>query len=290
MQTKEKTLLELYEQSEKNDLISLQKNFHEIINLIYNLFEKCFLNETKNNNDRKYQQVQLYKFISNSSSLLYLIQGTPIINNTKDEKYPDLGSIYLLARAQIENYLIFFYLYLQPDTKDEADFKLYLYELSGLNLRQQFNYTTKEQKEKKNKEKLEIDELIEKIKHNNYFYHLSAKKRKDLLYRKPAKTMSWSELITSSYLNEEHFMKMWRLYSNYAHSEIICYIQIAEYTKNPIELKNTLFTTLQLATILCCILIKDLDNKYKNVNDFLDKQSEELIVRVNFFDGIGRKK
>ena len=157
---------------------------------------------------KKYLEVQSVKFTMHSYSLAHLCKGTSIKNvGTNEEiKYPDLGSIFLLRRAQIENYLMFYYLNIQPQTKDEGELRYYLYELSGFSHRQQYDAINPESIKKKEAEKKEIELLKERIKNNSAFQNLPLQKQNHLLENVPSKLIGWEKLIESSHLKTELFL------------------------------------------------------------------------------------
>ena len=77
------------------------------------------------------------------------------------------------------------------------------------------------------------------MKCNEYFLSLPEGKQKDILNRKQAKILGWEKLFTSSDLKSDLFVRSWRLYSNYAHSEYISLIQFKEYNQDSYELIST---------------------------------------------------
>jgi hypothetical protein len=213
------------------------------------------------------------------------MKGTPIKINKKGKTitYQDIGTIYLLVRAQIENYLMFYYLNIQPETFEQGEFRYLLYELSGLSHRQQFNVGTEDQRLKKENEKKEIDVLMDKIKQNKYFLNLPKREQNQLLKSRPSRTMGWEKLIENSQLNTEFFLGVWRLYSNYSHSEMIGSIQMKAYIKKPDELRRVLFSTLQHTNMLTCVAIKDLVKLFKTSEIVYNTLPIELKTKIEFW-------
>lgn len=79
---------------------------------------------------------------------------------------------------------------------------------------------TEDQAMLKEKEKQEIEKLIDKINHNKYFQNLTNREQNQLLKNRPSRTMGWEKLIESSHLCTEYFLIIWKLYSNYSHYEM----------------------------------------------------------------------
>lgn len=289
MNSQEFTLLQLFKQNETRDFNARLSDYNELVSTLIEFTDNLYTAKVKMEYWKQYFESQLVKFSLHSSSLAYLLEGTPIKmrNNKNPIKYPDLGSIYLLCRAQIENYLMFYYLNIQPQTFEEGEFKYLLYELSGLTHRQGFNVGTEEQIQKKEKERQEIEAILDKIKNNKYFQKLPLDKRNHLLSSRPSKVMGWEKLIECSHLDTGFFLGVWKLYSNYAHSEMIGSIQIKGYAEKPEELNRTLFSTLNQSNMLTCIAIKDLVNNFKTSEIIYNALPIELITKIDFWWRVG---
>ena len=285
MNQKEFTLFQIYNQNRTKDFDSRLNDYSVFITTLIEFTDNLHIAKVKTEYWKQYLEIQLFKFSLNSSSLLSLLKGTPVkINkNGKTISYHDIGTIYLLVRAQIENYLMFYYLNIQPETFEQGEFRYLLYELSGLSHRQQFNVGTEDQRLKKENEKKEIDVLMDKIKQNKYFLNLPRREQNQLLKSRPSRTMGWEKLIENSQLNTEFFLGVWRLYSNYAHSEMIGSIQMKAYIKEPDELRRVLFSTLQHTNMLTCVAIMDLVKLFKISEIVYNTHPIELKTKIEFW-------
>jgi hypothetical protein len=262
-------------------------DYKEFVSTLIEFTDNLHTAKVKTEYWKQYFEIQLVKFSLHSSSLAYLLEGTPIRMRKNLIKYPDLGSIYLLCRAQIENYLMFYYLNIQPQSFEEGEFKYLLYELSGLTRRQEFNVGTKEQNAKKEKERLEIEDIIVKIKNNKYFQKLPLDKQNYLISSRPSRIMGWEKLIECSQLDTEFFLGVWKLYSNYSHSEMIGAIQIKGYVEKPEELDRTLSSTLNQANMLTCTAIKDLVTLFKTSEIVFNTLPFDLKTKIDFWWRLG---
>jgi len=289
MNQKEATILKLLNQQKTGDFSARLKDYNDFVSTLIEFTDNLYTAQVKTEYWKRYLEVQLFKFSMHSSTLAFLIEGTPIKMRRNETPiiYPDLGSIFLLVRAQIENYLMFYYLNIQPQTFEEGEFRYLLYELSGLSHRQLFKVITEEQKLKKENERLEIDILIDKIKHNKHFQNLTTQEQSQLLKNRPSRTMGWEKLIESSHLCTEFFGVIWKLYSNYSHSEMIGSIQLKSYITNKDELNRTLFTTLKLTNMLTCIAIKDLVKLFKTSEILYNSLTIELKIKIDFWWRVG---
>lgn len=290
MNVRERTLLEVFEQSEKKDFIARHKDLNDCIEVLIDFTDKLSEAKVKIEHWRTYMEVQLVKLAFHSASLSHLLEGTPIKMSRKGKelKFADIGSIFLLKRAQIENYLMFYYLNIQPSSSDEGEFRYFLYELSGLSNRQKYTATHPNNIAQKKKEEKEIEILIDKIKNNKFFQTLDIEKQNYFLSKTPARIVGWEKLIENSHLNK-FFIENWKHASNYAHSEMIGSIQIKDYLKNPSELNNLIFHTTEQAIILVCIAIKDLTKVFKILEIQYNSFPETLTTKIDFWNRIGLK-
>jgi hypothetical protein len=274
--------------NQEEDFNSLLGDFHKFISILSTLTNTFYEKKIVLENWKIHLETHLVKFILCSYSLAYLLEGTPIKN--KSVKFPDLPTIYLLRRSQIENYLMFYYLYIQPESQEEAEFKYFLFEASGLHNRQQYYVSTPENLKKRKVEKTKLDEWITNIQRNTYFQKITSEKKKKLLKQITAKTLTWTELIECSHLRSELFLSKWKLYSNHAHSEMIGLIQLKEFIQKPETIEQNIKDTLREAILPVCIIIKDLTKMNPILRDEFEKLEPHLINKINFWDKIGTKR
>ena len=272
----------------EDDFTQLLTDYYEFVNILSKLTNTYNERKIDLENWEVHLESHLVKFILCSYSLGYLLEGTPM--TSKSVKFLDLSSIYLLRRAQIENYLMFYYLYVQPDSTEESEFKYSLFEASGLYNRQQYAASSPESLQKKELEKTKLNEWITKIQKNTYFQSIEPENKKRLLKKIPARTLSWTDLIKCSHLRTKLFLSIWKLYSNHAHSEMIGLIQLKEFIQKPENIQQTIKDTLREAIWPICILIKDLTKKNPIINNEFKKIDPQLISKINFWDKIGTER
>lgn len=236
---------------------------------------------------QRYLEVQSIKFIFHTSSLVQLLRGTLL--KSENKLVFDVGSIFLLRRAQVENYLMFYYLNIQPQADDEGELRKLFLDLGGLVHRQGYNATADEHVQQKQKEADEIDGLVKKIEANSCFQRLPLQKRNDLLKRMPPRILGWEQMITSSHLKTTETIQLWKYYSNYAHSEMISIIQVAEFLQNPAELDVTVYITAEQTLITTSILLEDFFATFPELADI--KVSLPLLfkTKIEFWNRVGKK-
>lgn len=231
------------------------------------------------------------KFVIHIYNIITLMDGTVIKSNyLKFEKNIfDISSIYILTRSVIENYLTFFYLYVQPSNDQEIFFRYQLFELAGLNSRQRFNAEHDEHVRLKEEEKERILELENTVYNHTLFLKLNKRTRDNLMGRKSARIFSWTALFNEADLNINLFKPGWMLYSEFAHSEYVSQIQLNGYLTEELSSKKSCDLTSNILLSIVSVLIIDLTQIFEDVEERFNSLNNDVKEVVKFFNGVGRK-
>jgi len=287
MNVKHAALFELLHKSFHADIDGSMEDYRSYVDALGYITNKLHEGKVEVPHWRAYEEAQILKFILHSSSILQLIKGTPLksVSTGEDVLVKDLSSILLLIRAQIENYLVLEYLTMQPKSDDEGELRFWFYELSGLAHRQKYIAREKEFIEKKAREKQQIAALILKILHSPLFPTLLPDLQKNLKSGKRLNKVlpSIESLIAGSSLATDLFQSSWKLYSNYAHSELLSSMQLNGYVMNPKEQSKMIFNAFQLSTMLVCKVIKDLVALFPTSEIVYNTLPETLTTKIDFW-------
>lgn len=170
-----------------------------------------------------------------SSSLENILHGTVHGRHTANVYIMhDLPSIYTLGRAQLEAYLTFFYLYVQPQTEDESKLRYWLYVVHSLTVRQTADITmlAPEMQQRYQEEKQRIDLYKDYIRNNSVYQSYTPSNQGRLITGTTAKETGWAKLIDAANLKTIG-VKTYDLYANHAHSEYMSLIQLQAYLTAP---------------------------------------------------------
>ncbi|MGY3089708.1 hypothetical protein ACVWYF_002756 [Hymenobacter sp. UYAg731] len=186
-----------------------------------------------------------------SSSLENLLSGTVRGGHTNTPvTFPDLPSIYTLARTQLEAYLTFFYLYIGPQSDEERALKYNIYVAGGLasrqSLKDEFEQLYLETQDERlpllltqiQQEGDRIERLRTQIEGNPLFNSMyDAQQRRNIMSttQPRTRTQGWIGIIKSSPLSTIGFTNRWSLYSAHAHSEFVSLLQLRDYISNVAE-------------------------------------------------------
>ena len=199
----------------------------------------------------------------------------------------DLSTVFVLARAQLEAYLTFFYLCIQPQSGEEAMLCYQLYVSSGLSMRQTLVKSNNQEFVSKLKlEQDRIENYRNGIGSNAVFGSYTPSRKGQLLTensKKPARVKNWEQLIKDSRLQTELFTKSWSLYSNHAHAEYIGLIQTRDYLLKPEEALRLRPHTMHKSLMLIATFIKDLV-KFLGVEVFYNSFDSKLLLQIDFWE------
>ena len=164
-----------------------------------------------------------------------------------DVDFVDWASIQVLARASTEVILAFEYVFRDPTTEDEAEFRYLAWMLAGFVQRESFPVQTPE-----GKKQVEIDikknaETRQRIQKTMAFQALTERQQKAVL-----KGRDWHPGKTLAAMCEDVFGTIWgrSLYgfmSSHAHSDALSAVQILQTGKRALDLARPSLLTIAIA-------------------------------------------
>ena len=255
----------------ENEYLSLQKILIEVIQANKGVPAK----EDNRVIDAEGLAVKLFE---HTASISYLYKDTilPEINL----RIFDLASLNIIARAIIENFLVFYYVFIEPKNSEEENFRYMLYCLSGLIERQNYPIESPQGKVILKNEKKVIDSLIAKLEKNNYFNELKKDEKKKILKWGTWRFKSWSEIALSAGLNESNSRAFYKFLCGYAHSGSLSLQQIHQTISK--EEKVKLFdATLSLLKIAISNMIISYCNYFpKALEYYLETVESKQLVKL----------
>ena len=223
------------------------------------------------------------KCFFHTSSLLYLLRSTNIPE--LGFSFFDPGSINVIARAALESFLIFHYIFVEPATKEEKDFRYLSWELADLMERQKYNALSPQGKIKQHKEKELITNIKSKISENPCFDQIKPKQQKALLKHGKWRLKGWTEIGISAGLSEDHAKSCYRFLCSYAHAGSMSVLQIRQ-AKTAVQQKALCGATMGLAMITMAYFVKSYCTLFEKSKLFLD-QNEEFSNYIKMWVEIG---
>lgn len=141
--------------------------------------------------------------------------------------FVDHASVKVVARAALETYLVFFYLYGNSD-RSLCEFRHKTWHLGGLADRQQFHASTEQGREVLAREKKKLEELRAEIESSPHIRTYTDKERKKLLESDWRVGNSWADLGISAGFHEKYFKNIYGYLCGYSHSSYLSALQVGQ--------------------------------------------------------------
>ena len=176
-------------------------------------------------NDAQTLSVKLFRHLV---SMQMLAAGATVTqNNIPTVFFVDHASVKVVARAALETYLVFFYLYGSADHA-ASEFRHKTWRLGGLVDRQQYHISTAEHRQVLVSEKQQIDALQSELKAAPQLHTYTLKQRSKLLEGDWRIGNGWSNLGVQAGFHEQYFKNTYSYLCGYSHSSYLSALQVGQ--------------------------------------------------------------
>lgn len=272
---KKEDLLETYRLYQSQDITKGIGESSKLIDVII-VLQDYYINNYSDIPSYKYHISTLAtKTILNCISITKLLEGHLMSSETlnRKKKLLDIPGIHVLLRAQLETFLMFDFIYCQPQSEDEIEFRYSNWIYSGLLSRNEFVPLTESAKTKLEKDKIDISMLKKSIENSDFFNQFTPnQKRKLIVSGDPRLFNGWNKLIELSKIRQDNSFKLYRLFSSNAHTTGLSIINL---NASLIEYKNTSKHG-HLAMYISKLLLAVFIVKFKNALEPLKIRYEEF--------------
>ena len=173
-------------------------------------------------------QVLSTKLFHHLVSMNYLAKGTTIeAAEIENFSYIDHGSIKVIARASLETYLVFFYLFVGDDL-ELSKFRHNLWHLGGLSERQKYEMTIENGRAVLNLEKQAMRKLQVEIENSPFFDTYTDNQKRQLLKGAWRTGISWISLGISAGFDPRYFKNTYNYLCGYSHSSYASIMQVGQ--------------------------------------------------------------
>ena len=206
-----------------------EPDYTTLVNLFFELVDSQGDKEIANNeawkNDAQVLSIKLFQHLV---SMRLLAKGITIENHgAPDYCFVDHSSIKVVARAALETYLIFYYIFCN-EQESLSRFRHRTWNLAGLMDRQKYHTSGAEGREKQNSEKIQIDSLIKQIESDPRISPYSKKQKKQILKGNWKIGKSWMEFGVQAGFNEKYFENVYSYLCGYSHSSYASALQVRQ--------------------------------------------------------------
>lgn len=233
------------------------------------------------------------KYAFHSNTIYHLLNGVEMTFKQLNfsTKILDIPSLYILLRAQLENFLIFDFIYCQPTTNEESEFRYNNWKLSGYLTRKNTPTVTELAKRTKESDLKEIERLQKQIKESKFFLVYSAKQQSKILNTGDEKLgKGWVKIMTDSGLSPRISESLYKIISAYAHSSGVSIFNITELKAGYHPNNDQANLIASISKMITCKFIIRFKNLIKTVEIRYNTLPIDIISRIEFYDTILTRK
>ena len=141
--------------------------------------------------------------------------------------FVDHASVKVIARAALETYLVFFYLYGNSD-RSLSEFRHKTWHLGGLTDRQKYYIFRQQDREVLTREKKKIEKLRVEITASPHFLTYTNKQQEKLIDGNWRIGGGWADLSISAGFHEKYFKNIYGYLCGYSHSSYLSALQVGQ--------------------------------------------------------------
>ena len=212
------------------------------------------------------------KAIGNGSMLVIDGVSAPIV---------DHGSIKVLVRAILENYIVFAFIYGSADP-EESRFRHMTWKFAGLMDRQSRSQITGRFREKLAHEKQLANDLKLEIEGSPFFLALTNKQRKALINGDWSAGKPWIELADSVGLDRRYFRNIYGYLCDYSHSSYAAALQVGD-AKSIEDQRDNSSSMFGVANIVMAHFIVIYAKCFESASELLNQSSVKQTVQTWHF-------
>jgi hypothetical protein len=212
------------------------------------------------------------KLLEHAVTILYLSHGTKQRLPSFEFNFFDSTSIDVLTRAVFEAFLTFHYVFYEPKTKEERDYRYWCYKAAGIAERKNARVSTEEHRRKQAAEKKELGEVHEKLKLSAIFQGLTSKQKRQILAGK-WRLKPWRELAADAGLSKTLASDVYRFLSGRVHSSSLSVVQmIGQHVDR--EDKQAISSSMGILNVVIANMVQEYCGLFPKAQEALSKDSE----------------
>ncbi len=206
-----------------------RKEYEKLLDLFIQLIQSQAGNKIVSGdewmNDAQTLSIKLFRHLV---SMHIISNGSTIDHNEMVViHFIDHASVKVLARAALETYLVFYYIFGCKD-RGLSKFRHSTWVLGGLVDRQSTHVSNEENRAVLASEKAQIGELEIEIKNSEYLQQFTPGQREQLLRGKWRIGNSWSNLGINAGFHKKYFEQIYSYLCGYSHSSYISALQVGQ--------------------------------------------------------------
>lgn len=226
------------------------------------------------------------KFILHTNTLTNIALGTNLQSSLlkEDLRIIDIPSIIVLLRTQLECFLMFDFIYHQPDSDLEKEFRFWVWKYDNLIMRNKIPVRTEKLKSQKIEDQSEILELKDKIENSPLFSKYTKQQRKEILKKGNSKLFkSWTDLIDLANLNDHIFSGFYSILSSYTHSGMHSLMNLRHHQLGYHKNHSSCHLFVFYSKLILCVYIQRFKNSFKSAEIKYNTLPGDTKNEIEFF-------
>jgi hypothetical protein len=228
-----------------------ERSFVKVLKLYYNLIQS--LNGYTAGDPRVVQSHGLAeKLLHHAASAYWLSKGTRVPDMPDMAvDFHDHSSITLIARAALECYLMFYYIFLDPDSDDEFEFRYNAWMLAGLALREGYPFPFPEHQAVVAAEKPLYESHRKAIKGTRRYRELKPNEQDRVRNGKGPRLDGWVQIARKAGFGPIYSKALYGYLSDYAHSGGLATLQVSQAQSREAQLAYVNSSLRMIMFVLC---------------------------------------
>lgn len=291
---KEKRTIELMTKLQTDDLTTRLNDYHLFLDTLMYMNEVLTEQKLPIKPWQKFSETLPMKFVLHGFTLHRIWSGFTLQSSYYKKmavvSYIDVESAKAVLRSQMETFLMYHYIYINPSSDDTKELRYHSWVYTGLLHRQQFPSKTEFAKAQRVRDEKEIARIKEIIINLPAYKSLSEKQQAALIKDGSAKLFNhWSTIMTETgFIKNNSFSLFYTMLSMYAHSEGLSAIQLNAAVGDPYFRIQQSMTDCHHATQLTCLMIEAMVGLWPAVKARFEKLPEQLQWDVEILSLLAR--
>lgn len=221
-----------------------------------------------------YKQEFLKQYFTHFASIKVLYPGLKVIYKGKENEITASASILVLIRACLENYSMFYYIYIHSEDRESIYFKFWSWFREGLISRQRLilGHIAEKQKE----EKAQLDNITTDLMNHPDFLSLTKRQQKQYLEEGKWYFCGKRKLLEWSGFSKALASNCYNFFSSYAHPTSSSLLQTSQANYN--DSKQITDAMLKALFIAAGLFLRCYSSIFQEIGELYNEKDKDLIL------------
>jgi hypothetical protein len=267
----------------ENDYADSQKILESLIDLQQSVVDA----KSKMPDWKKWIDTLTTKFVLHTNTLLSISRGTQlkVASHKKEINLIDMPTMLIVFRSQLECFLMFHFIFVQPISQEEKEFRYWNWKYDNLLMRKKIPAHSNFIEIQKKNDLEEIEDLKLKIENSQFFKYFTKNQRKQLLANGSSKLFnSWDDLIVGANLQKKLFYGLYPILSSYAHTGAHSLMNLKEQKLGYHKTHPNCHLFLFLSKMILCLYIKHFRDLFKAAEIKFNLLQQDLQLEIDIYN------